>query len=81
MVEAEQQGLSEGDRKRFFPVEMQIHVLPENWNPLDDRVSYFGSDVGWSNSGIHVGHKSASGAVAFIIKHFPLEGTKEALPK
>lgn len=86
LVEAEKQRLSEGDRKRFFPVKMKIQVYPENWFPpgLGGRrttpwVSDDGPDVGFHADGIKAGHESASATVSFIIKHFPLEGTNEAL--
>ena len=77
--EAEKQALSEGDRKRFLPVKIDIIVNKENWNPFGPGTAYLRPDIGFSgNNAIEVGHRSAKAFVAFIIDRFPLEGTKEA---
>ena len=80
LVEAEKQGLNEGNKKRFFPVRIRFVLYPENWLSMASNVCLVCSDVGFksNNSNIHVGHRSASGGVSFIIEHFPLEGTEEA---
>ena len=78
LAEAEKQGLSEGDKKRFFPVRIRFKVYPENWNLFDSQVCYGCSDIAFNRNDLVIGHRSASGVVSFIIDHFPLEGTEEA---
>ncbi len=78
IAQAERQSLSQDGKKRFFPVELPLSVYPENWSHFDSTVSYIGSDIGFDDNSMHAGHKSARGAVQFIIANFPLEGTEEA---
>lgn len=79
LAEAEKQGLNEGDRKRFFPVEIELIIYLENWNFFDSQVCYTCADIAFEDNSIKVGHRSALAAVSFIIDHFPLEGTEEAI--
>jgi len=79
IAQAKKLGLNVDGKKRFFPVEMPLIVYPENWDSRNSNVSYFGPDIGFDDKGnMRAGHKSARGAVRFIMENFPLEGTKEA---
>lgn len=78
--EAKKQDLAIGERKRFFPVQIDIQVVPENRHSgLRYASSYLQNDVELYNNKLFVGHRSAAGAVKFVIERFPLEGTREAL--